>query len=432
MIINSNKIGYGAQASGFSSIAFGDNAHANRAKSIAIGPNTAVSGFSGIAIGVNALDVENSSNGGSVVMGTAASSWGGNAGANVIIGSNATSSSGNSIAIGVNATVTAGQGIAIGLGATVNGTNGYGMAFGFNSIVNNDASISFNSIDTGPYQWTMGNAGNPITAMYIGAGVNLDHTITADTATNQLTVSGYGFGHVFVGDKITGPGIPPNTTIIASSGGYSPFTLSKTVDTPETAATFQDVLGIAVINATGAKTGGNNDIGGTDLIVAGGQSVGTGTAGSVRLQTTFAGPTTSNTAINPLVDRFYVNGYQNPLTTATPSNLFQMAVPDLTNAGGSVDYTVFATDGTDVQSLSGTVRFAAVAQAGTITFTTVDDPNFSFIATGGSTLTLAWTGVDLGGNNFALQVTPTESLATTIFNIAYAITNNSAAAIITL
>lgn len=134
-----------------------------------------------------------------------------------------------------------------------------------------------------------------------------------------------------------------------------------------------------------------------------------------------------------------VDGSNKKALTNAATNLFQLAIPDLTNAGGFVEYTIFATDGTDVQSLSGTVTFAAVAAAGAITSSAVDtgtitDSNtdtstLSATAVTTGTLTATWTGVDLGGNLLAIQVTPATSLAFTIYNITYSITNNSTAVI---
>lgn len=434
MIINSSKIGYGAQASGISGMAIGDNAHANNHKSIAIGPAAAVSGFSGIAVGVDALDVENNGNSASVVVGTAASSWGGSAGANVIIGARAKSSSANTIAIGGLATVTGAQGMAIGLDAITNGS--YGMAFGFNSIVNNNASIIFNGQDTGPNQFAAGNSTNPITAMYIGAGVSADHVFTTATTSNtpspNIQVSAFGNGTTFVGDKITGPGIAPNTVITVINGG-SNYSLNKTV-TPQTNQQFQVILGSASINANGGEDGGSdNNIGGTDLVVAGGKSTGTGIGGSVRLQTTFPGPASANTQ-NPLVDRFFVNGYQTALTDSTTNDLFQIALPTLTAVGGIIHYEIYATDGTDVQSYTGFVRFSAVNKAGTYT-TTIDDSGggTGILAASAGTLTATWSiSTGTPTDTATVQVSPASSITPTIYNITYTLTNNSPQAITTL
>lgn len=106
------------------------------------------------------------------------------------------------------------------------------------------------------------------------------------------------------------------------------------------------------------------------------------------------------------------DGYTNVLTSATGKDFFYVSVPNTNGIGGHVVYTVFCTDGTDVQEISGDVKFASVAKGTTVTATTADVQSPAAL-TGGSTLTAALAANTSTNNVFALGVTATTSLTST-------------------
>lgn len=109
------------------------------------------------------------------------------------------------------------------------------------------------------------------------------------------------------------------------------------------------------------------------------------------------------------------------LVEATPTSPVRISVPQTALAnygGGSVGYTVYATDGTDSQSLVGDVRFAMVNKAGAETCTPgeVGTPVLAESA-GGSTLTCTWTCSTAAADTVDLFANCTSSLVQTTFTV---------------
>lgn len=100
------------------------------------------------------------------------------------------------------------------------------------------------------------------------------------------------------------------------------------------------------------------------------------------------------------------------LTSTTAADFLYVSVPNTNGIGGHVVYTVFATDGTDVQEIAGDVKFAAVAKATAVTATLADVQGPAAL-TGGSTLTAVIASNTTTNNVFALTCTATTSLSTT-------------------
>ncbi len=117
---------------------------------------------------------------------------------------------------------------------------------------------------------------------------------------------------------------------------------------------------------SGSQGTGTN-ISGGDLKIAGGPATGNGFSGSTGFQTSFPGASGATT--QTLVDRELVGGSPKALTESSASGLFEVSVAANTVMGATVYYTIEANDGTDFQSLRGSVPFAAVNKAGAITAT---------------------------------------------------------------
>jgi len=114
------------------------------------------------------------------------------------------------------------------------------------------------------------------------------------------------------------------------------------------------------------------------------------------------------------------------------TGIFEVALPAGAMTGGRADYTVTATNGTDYQSHTGTVSWAAVNKAGVITTdvaTSTGGSGLEVIALSFATLADVWTCVS-GAGKITLTQNANSNLPGTITMVTtYTITNNSANAI---
>ena len=80
------------------------------------------------------------------------------------------------------------------------------------------------------------------------------------------------------------------------------------------------------------------------------------------------GSANGETIYGPLtVNGDIIGGHEKDLVDATPTDFVRIGVVQGGHAHGQIIWSVFATDGTDMQSLQGAFTFAAVNKAGTIT-----------------------------------------------------------------
>lgn len=105
------------------------------------------------------------------------------------------------------------------------------------------------------------------------------------------------------------------------------------------------------------------------------------------------------------------------ITNASATSLFDVLCPASALVGGAFFYQVHVSDGTDYQSLSGMVTYAAANKAGTITAVITEVTGNQAKAVSAGTLTLAWT-ITAGTNKVTVKLQPTTSLtATTPFTV---------------
>lgn len=125
-----------------------------------------------------------------------------------------------------------------------------------------------------------------------------------------------------------------------------------------------------------------------------------------------------------------VLGGEHTLTDAA-TDLFDIALPTGTVAGGLVIWTIQVNDGTNFQAFTGTNVFSAVNKAGSFT-TNISDHTVSAVVNSKSvssgTLTAAFT-FNNGTNKVTFRVTPAGSLTETSYKITYTVINNSPQAI---
>jgi hypothetical protein len=114
------------------------------------------------------------------------------------------------------------------------------------------------------------------------------------------------------------------------------------------------------------------------------------------------------------------------LTDNSTTSLYEIALPTLTGTGGVIKATVFASDGTDVQSRSQIVRYSAVNKAGT--YTTEIAVVSEAISASTGTLTGTWTILN-GTNKVTIQFNGNSSLTPTTLWVHYTIESFSDQAI---
>lgn len=115
------------------------------------------------------------------------------------------------------------------------------------------------------------------------------------------------------------------------------------------------------VQAGGAAANSTNTSGGS-LIFRTGLGTGDAVVNTVIFQACAQG-TASGTTDQTLVNRLIINGTKT-LSSGVATNVINIPLAPLQMAGGALDYTVEASDGTDMIAVSGKVYFTAVNKAG--------------------------------------------------------------------
>ncbi|MEY2500577.1 MAG: hypothetical protein QOI07_911 [Verrucomicrobiota bacterium] len=123
-----------------------------------------------------------------------------------------------------------------------------------------------------------------------------------------------------------------------------------------------------------------------------------------------------------LTDRTITGASITVATNNTALSLFDIALPTLKGAAGTVTYRVFATDGTDVQTRSGIARYSAVNKAASYTSETAILNEAASVSAGTLTATVAFA---TGTNLITFQITPNTSLTPTTYYVEYTVQNLS-------
>lgn len=212
---------------------------------------------------------------------------------------------------------------------------------------------------------------------------------------------------------------------------YLTFATQDVVLERDAAATLQ--MGSDAATATAqtlkAHDGSGTDKDGADFRLCGGQSTGTGRGGSVTIRTSLT--STTGSSANSYSTREFHNAKPVDLTESSATTIVTVAVA----AGEYVSFdmysTVFASDGTDHQSLPTRLNVSAVNKAGTVTatITAIDGTT----AASAGTLTCTYTAA-ASGNNVIVQANAVSSLSQTILRSKWsinALNGNGTAAITT-
>ncbi len=161
-------------------------------------------------------------------------------------------------------------------------------------------------------------------------------------------------------------------------------------------------------------------------------SLGTGTGGSgddiLQQGITGASGTTQNTAGT----RMYRRAKETTLTEATATKLFTVPLAAGGYIGMTITATVFASDGTDHQTITSTLNVNAVAKSTTITGT-ITQVDGTAANSSGTLTPVTYTVVDDGSNVLSVKCAATSSLTQTVLSCKWSITmlNSNVSAIIT-
>lgn len=121
------------------------------------------------------------------------------------------------------------------------------------------------------------------------------------------------------------------------------------------------------------------------------------------------------------ITRSFQGSKSKALTEASATSFVRVAVAQTAAgnyAGGSVGYTVYATDGTDSQSLVGDVRFGAVNKAGAETCV-IGEVGTPVLGASSGTLTCTFTCATAAADTVDLSANCTSSLVQTTFTIEH-------------
>jgi hypothetical protein len=167
-----------------------------------------------------------------------------------------------------------------------------------------------------------------------------------------------------------------------------------------------------------AHDGLGTNIDGASLTVAGGLSTGTGNDGDFIVQTTMTGASSGSTANTYQTRQHFQARFVN-LTEATATNVTSISLGSGRVTGGTATVTVWASDGTDHQTLTSEIRFGAVNKAGTLTTTCNQSDGVTAASAG--TLTATY-DTAASGNNLLIRANATSSLTQTVLRCRIVIT----------
>ena len=161
-------------------------------------------------------------------------------------------------------------------------------------------------------------------------------------------------------------------------------------------------------------------------------SLGTGTGGGgddvLKQGITGSSGTTQNTAGT----RMYRRAKETTLTEATATKLFTVPLAAGGYIGMTITATVFASDGTDHQTITSTLNVNAVAKSTTITGT-ITQVDGTAANSSGTLTPVTYTVVDDGSNVLSVKCAATSSLTQTVLSCKWSITmlNSNVSATIT-
>jgi hypothetical protein len=223
------------------------------------------------------------------------------------------------------------------------------------------------------------------------------HTGAAGTATDPT--------YSFSADSNTGMFSSAADEVAISTGGTTRATITSAGSIFGTAAGAADAVAIN-------ETAGQVTFGGS-------------TADTIESRVSVADPTVGDQLFQfPNLAaagtyKIVLSGFSKTLTESTNTSAFQVSVPDNAGTGGTVIYSVFASDATAHQVRSGAIYFSAVAEGTTETCATPTDVGTSQITATTGTLTCSFDCDETPANAVNIQFNCTSSLAQTTLTLYY-------------
>lgn len=329
--------------------------------------------------------------------------------------------------------------LAIGYNA---GTNMYEGAYDVNRAHNTYLGIEAGYAAVGSYTGqntaigyaalrASGGAGNPEVYQNTAIGAYALGTWAGGTGYNVAVGyrAAYGTGSTLRYSVYIGMGAGDGSAYSSSIGiGYNAATTASNqlvIGSPSAAVNDHYYNGV-----TGATTYGINirNIGesGTDQSTTTGitiiPSLGTGTGNSAPFKVQSGVPTTTGTTQATPGDRLAVLGNYVALTEATATAFARVNIPSNSVAGGSVNVTVQANDGTEFQARTLEFAWSAANKAGT-TDADISTP-IEVVSISSGTLTVTITAVDAGSGNIDFKADATSSLTQTTLNAVCQVQKN--------
>lgn len=267
-----------------------------------------------------------------------------------------------------------------------------------------------------------------------GSGGSGTISLASGNVTGTALASGSGSvtitsGNVTTGNSGSSGALNLNTGTVNGNGSTGNITVQP--GTPQGGSSLAGSLLLS--GATGVAAGGvatfQGGTSGSVSNVPGGQAnvlAGLGTGNSTPARVHIKGDalgTASGTSTQSVVNRIVSNGTKTGLTSGSATSILSTAFPTQPSAvGGHVVYSVEFSDGTDVCMASGTVNYAAVKKAGTVTSTVT--PTEVTKCTGTATIADAW--ATTAADPTLLQVTPTITNmgSITVNRITYTVFND--------
>jgi hypothetical protein len=163
--------------------------------------------------------------------------------------------------------------------------------------------------------------------------------------------------------------------------------------------------------------GSGTDKAGAAITVGGGQSTGTARGGDVLVKTSMS--STTGASLNSYSTRAFYSSKFVDLTETTATTFSNIAVAASKQAGATITATVYASDGTDFQSLTSVLNVNAVNKAGTVTATLTQVDGTTAASAG--TLTATFTAT-ANGASVDLKCSATSSLTQTVLRVRYVVT----------
>lgn len=120
------------------------------------------------------------------------------------------------------------------------------------------------------------------------------------------------------------------------------------------------------------------------------------------------------------VNRLIHNPTPKTIVDGSATSLFEVPITAGQVASGVIHFSVFASDATDFQVISGIATYGAVNKAGTITRTVTYATANEAKAVSSGTITLAFTATD-DTNKVTVKLQPTGSLTETTYNVIYTV-----------